>query len=205
MKKNLIIITLTIASIFLYSSDAKAGFLDGFSSGDSGVNNTGESSGPTIDNTGDSSGPTTDNTGYTSSGYNVMMGGGGDGGAAGAGLANDQPTFEQWSKQQEYEIKADLSNSKVPKASLWGLIYWLSGVMNQLIYVLIGASLVVFLYGIFKLSFVDGQKPESREQSRKFMFWGIVSLFVMVSVWGLVNLLQATFFNGSPLTVPRLK
>ncbi len=97
------------------------------------------------------------------------------------------------------------SNSSVPKVSLAGLVAWLAGIMNQLIYLILGASLVVFLYGIFKLAFVDGLKPESREQARKFMFWGIVSLFVMVSVWGLVNILKVSLFGNGPLIIPQFK
>jgi Na+-driven multidrug efflux pump len=97
------------------------------------------------------------------------------------------------------------SNSGVPKLSLVGIVSWLASLMNQLIYVIIGAALVAFLFGILKLSFFDGKKPEAREQARKFMFWGIVSLFVMVSVWGLVKILQSSFFNSGDLIVPRLK
>lgn len=118
----------------------------------------------------------------------------------------DQPTFEEYSKKNKDLVDAFSANDKnVPKLSIKGLIYWIVGVLNQLVYVIIGVSLVVFLYGILKLSFIDGQKPEAREQSRKFMFWGIVSLFVMVSVWGLVNILQFTFFDKGGLIMPQLK
>ena len=96
-------------------------------------------------------------------------------------------------------------NASVPKLSLEGIVKYLGDIMNSLVYVILGAALVMFLYGILKLSFIDGQKPEAREQSRKFMIWGIVSLFVMVSVWGLVKILQATVFGGSPLLYPQLK
>ncbi|MBC7982134.1 hypothetical protein H7X65_03595, partial [Candidatus Parcubacteria bacterium] len=89
------------------------------------------------------------------------------------------------------------SSDGVPKLSLMGIVMWLVGLMNQLVYVIIGASLVAFLYGILKLSFIDGHKPEAREQARKFMFWGIVSLFVMMSVWGLVRIFQFTLFGSS--------
>jgi hypothetical protein len=97
------------------------------------------------------------------------------------------------------------NTSGVSKLSLEGVVAYLARIMNSLVYVIVGAALVMFLYGILKLSFIDGQKPESREQSRKFMMWGIVSLFVMVSVWGLVKILQATVFGGSPLLYPQLK
>ena len=97
------------------------------------------------------------------------------------------------------------SGDGVPKLSLMGIVSWLVALMNQLVYVIIGAALVSFLYGILKLSFIDGHKPEAREQARKFMFWGIVSLFVMMSVWGLVNIFKFTLFGPGDLIIPRLK
>mgnify|MGYP000231386130 CR=1 FL=1 len=120
---------------------------------------------------------------------NIMLGNDGDNNnAAGAGL-------NRGSNSELYRTPNYSPNNRggVPKLSLEGIVLWLVGIMNQLVYVIIGAALVMFLYGILKLSFIDGQKPEAREQARKFMFWGIVSLFVMVSVWGLVNLLRGSF------------
>lgn len=97
------------------------------------------------------------------------------------------------------------TNTSVTKLSLSGIVAYVAGIMNQLVTIIVGAALVMFLYGILKLSFVDGQKPESREQSRKFMMWGILSLFVMVSVWGLVKILQYTLFGNGNLILPQLK
>ncbi len=117
---------------------------------------------------------------------NIMLGGDSNGAVGGNGIITG-------------------TKGNVPKLSLAGLVSWIADILNQLIYVIVGLSLVVFLYGIFRLSFVDGHKPESREQSRKFMVWGIFSLFVMVSVWGLVNILQSTFFGSGGLIIPQLK
>lgn len=92
-----------------------------------------------------------------------------------------------------------------PKLSLTAIVNWLLGIVGRLIYLIIALALVSFLYGILKLSFIDGHKPEAREQARKFMFWGIVSLFVMVSVWGLVSIFKVTLFGNGPLIIPELK
>jgi hypothetical protein len=128
---------------------------------------------------------------------NIMLGAGD--GAISTGLGNKSGS--ELNRSSPFSS----SNSSVPKVSLAGLVAWLASIMNQLIYLILGASLVVFLYGIFKLAFVDGLKPESREQARKFMFWGIVSLFVMVSVWGLVNILKVSLFGNGPLIIPQFK
>ncbi|MBC7766581.1 hypothetical protein H7Y21_01120 [Arenimonas sp.] len=132
--------------------------------------------------------------------YNVMMGGNNND-AVGGGLGNSNDNPELYNKNPF----SNSGNNGVPKLSLKGIVYWLIGLMNQLVYLIIGAALVSFLYGILKLSFIDGHKPEAREQARKFMFWGIVSLFVMMSVWGLVNVLKVSFFGPGDLIIPRLK
>jgi hypothetical protein len=129
---------------------------------------------------------------------NILLGGGNNGGALGAGLGSN-------SDLNNINRTMSEPTSGVPKLSLEGVVMWLVGILNKLVYVIIGASLVMFLYGIFRMSFFDGQNPGSREQARKFMFWGIVSLFVMVSVWGLVRVLQFTFFGNGNLIIPRLK
>jgi len=57
---------------------------------------------------------------------------------------------------------------------------------------LILAALVLFLYGIVKTYFFKSDET-SRAEGQKFVLNGIVALFVMVSVWGLVNILRGTF------------
>ncbi len=76
-----------------------------------------------------------------------------------------------------------------------GLIQPLNGLgnaMNKIIPLIIGAAVIVFLWGVLKYVLTGSEKPEQREDARKFMIWGIVALFVMVSVWGLVRILQTT-------------
>lgn len=53
-------------------------------------------------------------------------------------------------------------------------------------------ALVVFLIGMVRFFFIE-QGEEGREKGKQFMFWGIIGFVVMFSVWGIVNLLLATF------------
>ncbi len=77
------------------------------------------------------------------------------------------------------------------------------GYVKAIIPLIIALTLLVFLWGIFKLVF-SGDSDKAVEEGKKFMTWGIVSLFVMVSVWGLVRLFTKTFFNDQ-FYVPQLK
>jgi uncharacterized membrane-anchored protein len=67
----------------------------------------------------------------------------------------------------------------------------LMGLITKLIPIVIGAAVLLFLFGVLKYAFSADE--EKRKQARGFMILGIVSLAVMVSVWGLVRFLQSTF------------
>ena len=66
-------------------------------------------------------------------------------------------------------------------------------VLTRTAYLIIVAAIVVFLYGIFKFVSAEG---DDKQGGRELMVWGIIGIFVMVSFWGLVAILQNTFkFN----------
>ncbi|MBX4199871.1 pilin [Candidatus Parcubacteria bacterium] len=69
------------------------------------------------------------------------------------------------------------------------LIVALGKIVNQLIILAAGAGLLVFFWGLAKFIFKSGD-TKSHEEGRNLMVWGIVALFVMVSVWGLVNFVR---------------
>ncbi|MDP6388036.1 MAG: hypothetical protein QGG63_02070 [Candidatus Pacebacteria bacterium] len=58
--------------------------------------------------------------------------------------------------------------------------------------IIVGLALLAFFVGLVKLIFSAGNEEE-KKKSKGIMIWGIIALFVMVSVWGLVNLLGDTF------------
>jgi cytochrome c biogenesis protein CcdA len=75
----------------------------------------------------------------------------------------------------------------------------IDGFLNYVIYLagralplLILAALVLLLYGIV-INFFFQSDDTKRKEGKQFIMWGIVALFVMVSVWGLVNILKSTF------------
>jgi len=57
---------------------------------------------------------------------------------------------------------------------------------------IIGLALLVFLYGIF--TYIRSSDDEgTRKEGRTYMIYGIIGIFVMVSVWGFVRILTGTF------------
>jgi hypothetical protein len=70
--------------------------------------------------------------------------------------------------------------------------------------VLFALALVVFLWGVTQF-IMNSADENKRAQGKQFMVWGIIGLFVMFSVWGLVLLLQATINPGQDkLFIPSL-
>ena len=75
-------------------------------------------------------------------------------------------------------------------------------ISSGLIPVIIGIGVVLFLIGVVQYV-ASGDNEEKREASRNLMIYGIISIFVMVSVWGFVQILSTTFgFNYSLPTLP---
>lgn len=69
----------------------------------------------------------------------------------------------------------------------------ITGIINGVLVPLIFAiAFVVFIWGVFTYFIASGDNDEKRENGKKLMLYGIVGFFLMVSVWGLVNILLGT-------------
>ncbi len=60
-------------------------------------------------------------------------------------------------------------------------------------------AFIYFILGVIKYVISDSEKD--KEKGRNFMIWGIVALFAMVSVWGLVKVIGNTFGISSDVKV----
>ena len=69
-----------------------------------------------------------------------------------------------------------------------GLLSKANDLINRLIPFIIALTVLIFLWGIFKFV-ISGGDGEARKEAQGYIIWGVVALFVMVSVWGLVNIL----------------
>lgn len=59
---------------------------------------------------------------------------------------------------------------------------------------LFALALIMFLVGVIKYV-KNGDSEEAREAGRGMMLFGIIALFVMTAVWGLVSILYKSFFS----------
>lgn len=71
------------------------------------------------------------------------------------------------------------------------------GLLNPIIQVLFGLSLVFFFWGIAQFVLNAGDQ-KMRDEGKKKILWGIIALFVFVSLYGIIGLLGDIFgFSNS--------
>lgn len=77
-------------------------------------------------------------------------------------------------------------------------------ILNGVTLLLIAFAVVLFLFGVIKYM-TSGADEEKRKEARNTIIYGVIGLFVMVSVWGLVGLVGNTFdLDNSTLSPPEL-
>ncbi len=78
----------------------------------------------------------------------------------------------------------------------------INGINNILVPVLFAVAFIVFLYGAFKTFIIGSNSEDVKEEGKNLMLWGLIGFFVMVSIWGLVNILTGTvsFSNNAGVT-----
>lgn len=74
-------------------------------------------------------------------------------------------------------------------------------ILMGIIPLLTGLGLLYFLYGLYLFMSASGNETK-RSDGKQYILYGLIGLFVMVSVWGLVSIISSTFFNTSNVTVP---
>ncbi|OGG60051.1 hypothetical protein A3C86_03165 [Candidatus Kaiserbacteria bacterium RIFCSPHIGHO2_02_FULL_49_16] len=76
------------------------------------------------------------------------------------------------------------------------------GILNMAMFLFITIAIVVFFWGLITyLGNIGGE--DAAKKGIQLMLWGIIALFVMVSVWGIIRLLQNTFgVGGNQTAIP---
>ena len=67
---------------------------------------------------------------------------------------------------------------------------------NVLVPVIFALAFIVFIYGVVKAYIFSGGEPAEVSKGHKLILWGIVGFAVMISLWGLVNVVANTFGLG---------
>ncbi len=69
----------------------------------------------------------------------------------------------------------------------------LIAIMNTvLVPVIFALAFITFLWGVFQYFILGATQPEKRQEGNKFVMWSIIGMVVMISIWGIVNLVGNT-------------
>ena len=62
-------------------------------------------------------------------------------------------------------------------------------IINPVIVILVTLALVVFIWGIVQMIY-SANNEEKRTQGKRHLLWGLVGLFIMLTVRGLLAIIQ---------------
>jgi hypothetical protein len=78
-----------------------------------------------------------------------------------------------------------------PDANFGGIGATVTSVMqfinSFLVPLVFAVAFLFFIYGMFKFFIMGGASQENRDQGKQLMLWGVIGFVLMVSIWGLVN------------------
>ena len=89
-------------------------------------------------------------------------------------------------------------------AGLLGTLALAGKFLNGVIGLMVTLAIVIFFWGLIQYLVNVG---EEKSKGLQIMFYGVVAIFVMVSLWGIVRMFQITFgvTNNSSLSVPTVQ
>ncbi len=69
--------------------------------------------------------------------------------------------------------------------SVTNVMGFINGYLVPLVF---AVAFIAFLWGAFKF-FIRSDKTDERDEGKQYMIWAVVGFVLMVSVWGIVNVL----------------
>jgi hypothetical protein len=90
------------------------------------------------------------------------------------------------------------------EGSLSTLVPKIGLIVNQLVPIVSTIVVLVFFYGLVKFVLSAGDE-ESSKKARSYMIRGILGMFVMATIWGIIGFMQNTIGNTEGPTVINLK
>ncbi len=88
-------------------------------------------------------------------------------------------------------------------ATLQNVLGQFGVLIQQATPIVVALALLGFFWGLAKLLFSKGD--EQKKEGRTIMVWGILALFVMITIFGIISVLATTFgVNGGTVFVPQI-
>lgn len=81
------------------------------------------------------------------------------------------------------------------QGTICGILVTIDGILRAVVPILMVLATVVFLWGVVRYVTAGGDEDKLKE-GRQFIIFGLIGLFVMVAVWGIVAALVRSFGVG---------
>lgn len=89
-----------------------------------------------------------------------------------------------------------LAFAQAQQGGLFDIIYIIRDLFSEVVPVLVALAVVYFVYGVVMYMIADSE--EGKTKGRDTIIFGIIGLAVIVSVWGLVQIILNTFQLDNP-------
>jgi hypothetical protein len=74
-------------------------------------------------------------------------------------------------------------------------------ILNPIIGLAFAVAFVVFVWGVFQF-ILSQTSDDKREEGKRKILWGLVGMFIMFSVYGIISLILNTFGIPPPGYIP---
>ena len=74
------------------------------------------------------------------------------------------------------------------------MVNQLVGLINVIIPLLASLALLAFFWGLVKYIYATSD-TKGHEDGKELIIWGLVAMFVLFSVWGIINLFKQGLFG----------
>jgi hypothetical protein len=93
------------------------------------------------------------------------------------------------------------SNSDLQKGVGYIFNFVTCTLVKNIVPLLITLAMVGFIWGVIQM-YINPNNEEAKKKGKLYIFWGLLGLFVIISVWGLVEIFSNTF--GVHTFIPQL-
>tara|TARA_B100000745_G_scaffold20507_1_gene14143 strand:+ start:18759 stop:19109 length:351 start_codon:yes stop_codon:yes gene_type:complete len=98
-----------------------------------------------------------------------------------------------------------LAPAAAEAVTLASTIGTISEIINSIIPIILALAVLYFFWGVAQYV-MNAEDKEKRGKAISTMIMGIIAIFVMVSIWGIIAILQETFKVGgaAPIIPPKI-
>ncbi|HEX8947247.1 MAG TPA: hypothetical protein VF829_03485 [Candidatus Paceibacterota bacterium] len=118
--------------------------------------------------------------------------------AFGIGIGGGDSSFQWGVSFGDLPFGGGYSGNTIPGIGML-ILDIINGVLVPLLFAI---AFIVFLWGIYKYFIAGGDSDEGQKKGKQLILYGVIGFAVMVSLWGLVNVVANTFGLAGQVAPP---